>query len=155
MDTDYQKIKAACLKLLNRREYSQHELLTKLALKGFSRSEIQCVLEELQQQGWQNDERFAQDYVKSRLNSGFGLLKIQYELKQRGIKNFDIDAIVKESFGSWENLLLKIYRHKYPHDADLTAKEKFKRQSFLQQRGFTNTMINGLFKQLKLENQNI
>jgi regulatory protein len=153
MGTERQKIKTACLRLLNRREHSQHELLTKLSLKGFNRTDIQCTLDELKQEGWQSDERFARSYAKSRLNGGFGWLKIQYELKQRGIKDFDLNSLVAEEFGSWQDLLFQAYRQKYRDNVDLTAKEQFKRSLFLQQRGFTHTMINELFKQLKFKNQ--
>lgn len=151
MDTRPQNIKAACLRLLNRREHSQQELLTKLALKGFDRTEIQYVLDELQQQGWQSDQRFAQAYVSSRLAGGFGPLKIQSELIQRGIREFDLNALVEENFGSWLDLLLQVYQQKYHDTVDLTAKEWLKRSYFLQQRGFTGTMINKLFRQLNLK----
>jgi regulatory protein len=154
MDTERQKIKTACLRLLNRREHSQHELLTKVSLKGFNRTDIQCILNELKQEGWQSDERFAQSYSRSRLNSGFGELKIQYELKQRGIKDFDLNSLVENEFGSWENLLQQAYRQKYADDVDLTAKEYLKRSHFLQQRGFSGSMIQKLFRHLKLGNTN-
>lgn len=151
MEAQQQKIKAACLRLLNRREHSRQELQAKLAVKGFNQTEIQCVLDELQEQGWQSDQRFAESYARSRLSSGFGLLKIQYELRQRGIKNFDLNAFVAENFGSWQDLLLQVYRQKYPDNVNLTAKECFKRSNFLQQRGFTGAMINKLFRQLNLK----
>jgi regulatory protein len=110
------------------------------------------VLDELRQQGWQSDERFAQAYTKYRLTRGFGALKIQYELKQRGIKDFDLNSLVAEEFGGWQDLLQQVYRQKYPDDIDLTVKEWQKRSYFLQQRGFSGTMINKLFQQLNLKN---
>jgi regulatory protein len=145
-----EQIKVTCLRLLNRREHSQQELLSKLALKGFNQSDIQYALDELAQQGWQSDERFAQSYARSRLNSGFGSLKIQFELKQRGISHFDLDCLVEEEFGSWQDLLLQVYQQKYATNVNLTAKDRLKHSYFLQQRGFTHTMINKLFQQLKL-----
>lgn len=150
MDNESEKIKQTCLLLLNRREHSRQELRVKLSLKGFQLTEIQYVLDELEQQGWQSDERFSQSYSKYRLASGFGSLKIQYELKQRGIKDFDLDALVEEEFGSWQDLLLQVYQKKYSDEVNLTAKELLKRSCFLQQRGFSNAMIQKLFRQLKL-----
>jgi regulatory protein len=151
-DKDYQKIKTSFLRLLSRREYSQQELLTKLSLKGFNRSDIQCVLDELEQQGLQNDERFAESYAKSRLANGFGPLKVQYELVQRGISNFDLNKLVTENFGGWDALLLQVYRNKYSNEVDLTIKEQVKRSNFLQQRGFTGAMITKLFRANKVRN---
>lgn len=138
----------ACLRLLSRREHSQRELLAKLSLKGFSHSDIQYTLDELAQQGWQSDERFAQSYSKCRLENGFGSLKIQCELTQRGIKKFDLDRLVEENFGSWQDLLLRVYQQKYPVTIELNAQEWLKRSRFLQQRGFSPALINKLFRQI-------
>lgn len=149
IDSSLEKIRAACLQCLSRREHSQHELLTKLALKGFNHADIQHILDELVQQGWQSDERFAQNYSKYRLANGFGALKIQYELKQRGIKNFDLNELVENEFGSWQELLLQAYQQKYPDTVNLATKEWLKRSLFLQQRGFSGTLIQKLFRQLK------
>ncbi len=139
------EIRAICLRLLARREYSQLELITKLRLKGFIRQEVQAVIDTLANQGLQSDERFAQCYARSRFNKGFGTLKVAYELKQRGIDNFDLQAIIEENFGDEAQLINQVYHKKYVSTLELSLKERLKRQRFLQQRGFSTQLIQLLF----------
>jgi len=139
------EIRAICLRLLARREYSQLELLTKLSLKGFIRQDVQAVIDRLANQGLQSDERFAEIYARSRFNKGFGSLKVAYELKQRGIDGFDLQAVIMENFGDETQLINQVYNKKYASTLELTLKERLKRQRFLQQRGFSSKLIQILF----------
>ena len=139
------EIRAICLRLLARREYSQLELLTKLSLKGFIRQDVQAVINILANQGLQSDERFAEIYARSRFNKGFGSLKVTYELKQRGIDSFDLQAVIMENFGDETQLINQVYNKKYAPTLEITLKERLKRQRFLQQRGFSIKLIQVLF----------
>jgi regulatory protein len=139
------EIRAICLRLLARREYSQLELLTKLSLKGFIRQDVQAVINILANQGLQSDERFAEIYARSRFNKGFGSLKVAYELKQRGIDDFDLQAVIMENFGDETQLINHVYNKKYVPTSKIPLKERLKRQRFLQQRGFSKNLIHVLF----------
>lgn len=143
------EIKHSCLRLLARREHSQQELLRKLQAKGFIKEAIEAVLVELNQQGLQSETRFAESYARMRFGNGFGSLKIDYELKQRGIENFDLEAVLSENFMDEQQLINTAYQKKYPHTEKLAFKEQLKRQRFLQQRGFSYDLIQQLFKHLK------
>lgn len=66
--------------MLARREHSQLELTQKLTQKGFQERDIELLLEEFVQLGWQSDQRFAESYSRSRVHKGFGPVRIQYEL---------------------------------------------------------------------------
>lgn len=138
-------IEAACLRLLARREHSQHELQIKLSKKDFAFDKIQSVIESLVAKGFQSDARFSESYARMRLNSGFGALKIHYELKQRGIDNFDLQAIISENFTDEFTLISQVYQKKYPSSGKINTKERVKRQRFLQQRGFHFDLIKTLF----------
>ena len=135
------EIKTICLRLLARREYSQLELITKLSLKGFVREEVQAVIDILVNQGLQSNDRFAENYARSRFNKGFGSLKVAYELKQRGIDDFDLQVVMMENFGDEIQLINQVYNKKYAPTSTLTLKERLKRQRFLQQRGFSIKLI--------------
>ena len=143
-------IEQICLRLLARREHSQRELLDKLALRGFNRDEAEPVIFEMAEQNWQNDERYAEFYIRQRIASGYGPLRIRYELQQRGIDDADLDAQAEER-GGWQNLLLDVYYNKYDEEKSLTQNEWLKRSRFLQQRGFSGEMIKRLFVQLKIK----
>lgn len=143
-------IEQICLRLLARREHSQRELLDKLALRGFNRDEAEPVIFEMAEQNWQNDERYAECYIRQRIASGYGPLRIRYELQQRGIDDADLDTQAGER-GGWQNLLLDVYCNKYDEEKSLTQNEWLKRSRFLQQRGFSGEMIKGLFVELKIK----
>ena len=140
------EIEAICLRLLARREHSQYELLTKLLKKSFEKIEIQSVIAKLNEKGFQSDTRFAESYARMRFNSGFGSLKIQYELKQRGIDEFDLQPVLTENFTDEQTLINQVYQKKYTNTVEITMKERLKHQRFLQQRGFSYALIQNLFK---------
>ncbi|MGD0961942.1 MAG: regulatory protein RecX, partial [Methylomonas sp.] len=130
-----------CLRLLARREHSRRELLNKLELRGFQQREIDPVLDEMAARNWQDDQRFAASFVRQRIENGYGPLRIQYELRQRGVDGFDARALAEEYAGGWPDLLLNVYRNKYPDTLELSRAEWAKRSRFLFQRGFSQEMI--------------
>ncbi|RLA25098.1 MAG: regulatory protein RecX [Gammaproteobacteria bacterium] len=146
----YKAIKEACFRYLMRREHSQQELLQKVSAKGFIKQDIVPVIDELIEQGLQSDARFAESYARSRVHKGFGPLRIQAELQQRGVGDCPFDMAVEDIAGSWSLLLEQVYSKKYAVAACLDNKEKLQRSRFLQQRGFPNEMVRRLFKQLSL-----
>ncbi len=135
------EIREKCIRLLTRREHSQRELLDKLGLKGFDRSEIQLVIDMLIDEGWQSDERFAESYTRYRIRKGFGPVKIAYELRQRGIVGFNLDPVVLDLTGSWFNLIEQVCHKKFGDNKPTSEKEWLKQSRFLQQRGFTHELI--------------
>ena len=145
-----QQIEAVCLRLLARREHSQKELLDKLALRGFMRDESLPVIQAMAEQNWQNDGRYAECYIRQRIATGNGPVRIRYELQQRGIDDADLDPQAEEQ-GGWQNLLLDVYSRKYDDEKSLSQNEWLKRSRFLQQRGFSGEMIKRLFGELKIK----
>jgi regulatory protein len=145
-----QQIEATCLRLLARREHSHRELLDKLALRGFTRQEVEFVIQQLAEQNWQNDLRFAESYVRQRIAKGYGPLRIAYELQQRGITKLDLDAQAEDQ-GGWQQLALDVYLRKFDEVSTLTQTEWLKRSRFLQQRGFSMEVIQQVFVALKIK----
>lgn len=146
----HKAIKEACLRYLMRREHSLQELLQKVSAKGFVRHDIISVLEELTGQGLQSNARFAESYARNRVHKGFGPLRIQAELQQRGAGDCYFDMAVEDIAGSWQDLLEQVYSKKYGVEKKLDRQERMKRSRFLQQRGFPSDMVQQLFKSLSL-----
>lgn len=144
----YKAIKEACLQYLMRREHSLQELMQKVSAKGFAEHDIMPVLEELTEQGLQSNTRFAESYARSRVHKGFGPLRIQAELQQRGAGDCYFDMAVEDIAGSWQDLLEQVYNKKYDVEKAMDMKEKARRSRFLQQRGFPRGMVLHLFKTL-------
>ncbi len=139
-------IKNACLRLLTRRDHSRKEIQDKLAVKGYDRSQVSSVVDELAQQSWQDDTRYAESYARVRSQKGFGPVRIAYELRQQGISQDTVDKIVQATTEDWMAVLERVYTKKYPESVERDGSERARRIRFLLQRGFSSTMINILFK---------
>ncbi len=145
-------IRDAALGLLARREHSREELLQKL-LKRFRDNDgstcayIPAVLDDLEQQNYQSDSRFAEAYVKHRANSGKGPLRIIQELRERGVSEDLISAFVISDDERWELMAADIAHRRFANvksagDHDTKMKLQGKQLRFLQYRGFTFDQIN-------------
>ncbi len=147
----YKEIKHLCLHLMARREHSQKELLLKLQAKGFSRQDCEQVVAECTENGWQDDFRYAESYARQRMEKGYGSVRIAYELAQKGVPDFDLQALARDEYGSWFSILEKLYRKKYNDETVISRKEWAKRTRFLLQRGFSAGLISQLFDHLKIK----
>ena len=136
--------------MLARRDHSRKELLNKLTGKGFDREAVLAVIDELAQQGWQDDQRYARSYARYRMQKGYGPVRIEYELRQNGVDEIDLDAVLRESDSSWMDLLEQVYNKKYNHKKNLDRNEWAKRSRFLLHRGFTGEMISALLDHLNI-----
>ncbi len=147
-------IKAVCLGFLASREHSQKELLNKCLLKGYDKADILVVIEDLIQQGWQDDLRYAESYARHRINKGYGPVFIKYQLQQKGIDTVNLDDIVEAVADGWLAVLEQVYCKKYKYDnahkVCVTRQEWAKRSRFLMQRGFPSAMVSALFSKISI-----
>jgi regulatory protein len=65
-------IRQVALRLLARRDHAIGELARKLRERGFGTDEIKPVLVEFEREGWLSDARFAEVFVRSRIDRGQG-----------------------------------------------------------------------------------
>lgn len=151
MKTPKLTAKNYCLYLLSRREHSQKELLTKLMQKGFLCQEIQPILDELAENNWQSDARFAENYTRNRLKKGYGQTAIRYELAQKGIDVADtnLNDVLLSVADNWLDLLTQTYCKKYGELEPMTRQDWAKRCQFLLRRGFSSSQINQFAKKLR------
>ncbi|TNF92033.1 MAG: regulatory protein RecX, partial [Gammaproteobacteria bacterium] len=99
--------------------------------------EIAEALQCLQERGLQSDDRFAEDYVQSHLQRGYGPYKLLAELKQRGVDETLAQNVVYSDEIDWFELARRVVVKKYGIDAPQDFNDRAKRMRFLQQRGFT------------------
>jgi len=98
-------IRAVAMDILSRREHSRYELTQKLRQREFDPDEIEEALDRLQQENLQSDSRFIESYVNSRINAGFGPLKIKHELRQKGVEPERIDNYLHGLTVEWQELM--------------------------------------------------
>ena len=123
------------LTLLARREHSARELKSKLARKGLDATESASALADLQAKDFQNDARFGEMLVRSRIAQGYGPRWIIAELKTHGIVEAKARALIDAADPDWPALIRELVRRRYGAKPENLA-ERVKRANFLLRRGF-------------------
>ena len=105
--------------LLARREYSEFELRNKMQEKVFTEDEIDETIAYCQKKNWQNDKRFAENYLHARSQRGYGVNRIKQELRQlKGVPSDVINEVLTESEINWTEIAEKVLRKKFPNYAE-------------------------------------
>ena len=139
MKTD-QEARQQALQLLSRREYSARELQQKLQ-GDHDPDQIETVLAQLQEQGLQSDARFAEMYVRHRQQQGHGPVRIQGELRQKGIAPDLVQEYLQDGDVDWFEQAKTVRRRRFGDAPPADARLKAKQMRFLQYRGFTSDQI--------------
>lgn len=132
------------LGLLSRREHSRRELQRKLDRTGYDADEASTALDQLQQQSFQSDERFAQLLVRSRVGQGHGPRRILAELRTHSIADDEAQAALEEEGTDWTALARRLYRRRYGTTASPDRQETQKRAAFLLRRGFDAATVRAI-----------
>lgn len=132
-------LRERALRLLARREHSRWELTRKLESSGFSIDEIAPLLDEFEEKNWLSDQRFAKSWVADH-RATTGSVKLAYELRQRGVRDSIIEAVLSENHDSEFERAREVWKKKFgAPSADAASKARQIR--FLQSRGFTPELV--------------
>jgi len=134
------------LRLLARREYSAKELRDTLTAKGHALTPVESAIHQLQAQNLQSDQRFAEAYSRSRQQRGFGPLRIQQELKQKGIDAELINQVLNNCETPWEQAIEKVRAKRFGNDLPSDNNDIAKQMRFLNYRGFPPELVHWLMK---------
>lgn len=126
----------AAMRYLYRREYSRWELQNKLLAKAFDIEDIHIALNELNEQGYQSDERFTDNFLRWRIGKGNGPLKIKMELRQRGIAESVIARLLDNSDLDWLQLARKTRQKHFGTTLPTDARGLSKQIRYLRGKGF-------------------
>ena len=145
-DPEY-RARSLALRLLARREHSRQELAMKLRQRRLPQEIIETVLDEYERENWLDDARFADVFARQRMDMGYGPVRIQAELQQRGIgqKPAALEEVTEEE---WCAQAVKAREKRFglqPVDDDL--KLKMKQARFLSQRGYSGTQVEWALEQ--------
>jgi regulatory protein len=139
-----QSLNQRAMNLLARREHSVAELVKKLS-NDFENNDIITVINKLTEKNLQNDQRFAENYLRYRSQRGFGYQKIRQELRERGVDTELISDALAESDIDWFALAAGVRCKRFGEKEPEDYKERAKQQRFLQYRGFTHEQITESF----------
>ncbi|MFW6382125.1 MAG: regulatory protein RecX [Bacillota bacterium] len=149
------EIKTRVFKYLARREHSRYELYNKLSRKEYNRSNINKVLDELEEKDYINDERFARSWIRSRLRlKPRGARLIKKELAQKGVARSLQDRLIFELISEEKELeMAKELSKKWLSKKKKKENLDRKLYRYLSNKGFSNNIcINVIddFKEKKL-----
>lgn len=85
MAADADACRAAALRLLNLRWRGVRELERRLTMRGFLPETVAPVIEQLRQEKWLDDTRFATELARGRMRAGQGRIRIGRELETKGV----------------------------------------------------------------------
>jgi len=139
--SDPKEARKKAMDYLARREYGQRELEQKLIAAGFESVTVAATVDKLTGEGLQDDRRFIENFVHSRINQGKGPIRVRQELGERGLNTGMIEAVLEDVAEDWYALARLVRDKKFGPGLPRDFKEKAPQMRFLQYRGFDSDHI--------------
>lgn len=133
---DTRDARKKAMDFLARREHSRDELLDKLLRAGTDRDIAVEAVARLAEEGLQDDRRYVEAFLKSRIGQGKGPVRIRLELEDKGIASGLVDEQFAECGEDWAALARSVREKKFGPEPPANYREKAKQMRFLQYRGF-------------------
>ncbi|MCA1798766.1 MAG: recombination regulator RecX [Xanthomonadaceae bacterium] len=128
------------MRYLARREYAAAELRDKLVRRGYDGAIVAQVIAQLTEARAQDDDRFIEAFVRSRVGRGQGPVRIGAELRQRGIPDEQVDAALATA-ADWRAQARDARAARFGAGPPGDWSTRGKQARFLEQRGFTHEQI--------------
>ena len=137
--------KSQAFKYLSYRDRSKKEVALYLEKKGHTPSVVQTTLQELEKLNYINDERFAMEWGRWRVEvKRFGKKRLQHELSAKGVSSSIIETALTDLYDSHpeQDLALACANKKLASLHGLEPEKKSRRLAqYLQRRGFSADII--------------
>ena len=132
--------------MLARREHTPQEIRDKLEQRGLESEVVTGVIESLLQDNLLSEERFAEQFVRQRVERGDGPLKIRIEMQRRGVDEEQIDLQLESVEANWRELAENARRKRFGDEIPAEYAERARQARFLQGRGFGMEQIRRVLK---------
>lgn len=123
--------------LLARREHARAELERKLGQRGFPSELIASELDRLAAEGLQDDARYLEAFVHSRIVREQGPMKIRAALSQLGLDGGEVDLALEAVGVDWVALAREARERKFGSELPQDYPTQARQMRFLSGRGFT------------------
>lgn len=124
------------LAMLARREHSNRELQRRLSDLGYADDEVASAIGRLREEHYQDDDRFAEVLLRSRVAQGYGPLRLGAELKSHGFADTRIRELLGAVDVDWGVCAANQLRRHYGAVGTIDHAERARRAQFLLRRGF-------------------
>ncbi len=129
-------MRAFAYRLLGRREYSIVELGNRIRQKWPQAEDVGNLVGQLAEENLVSDQRYAEAYMRSRVQRHQGPLKIRAAMRGKGVPDSIVAAAMEVEAGSWLDLARKWLQRQHPGQLSFKDKQKYYRR--LVSRGFTH-----------------
>ncbi len=129
------------IRLLARREHSAAELRIKLRQRAVDAGVIDHVLAGLESENLLSDERFAEEFVRSRRGGRYGPVRIRAELGQRGVDEAIADALLRDDEADYLAQAVALRSKRFGDTPPTDVRERQRQYRYLANRGFTTDQI--------------
>ena len=130
---------------LSRREHSEKEIYLKFVNLVSSKDILLEEILKLKEEGLISNQRYAEAYIRSRFHSGFGPVRIKYELEKKGVIKTTIKTAFQETDLDWDDKLKSELKKKYESN-DMKNLNINKISKFFLYRGFDLEKISKFIK---------
>jgi regulatory protein len=110
-------------------------------LRFADQDQVETVLDSLQAHGWLDERRFVEQFIRQRSGRGQGPLRIRAELRQRGIADDLVDALLLDDETDWATRLRAAAGARFGDAPPADERERARRARFLEQRGFPAALV--------------
>jgi regulatory protein len=138
---DEREVRTAALALLAGREFGHIELVRRLTRRGFPIGVVQAVVSGLAAERLLSEDRFLEQYVRQHAARGQGPVRIQAELRARGVAEADIESALDASGEDWAAVAREARRRRFGVSLPGDYRDRARQARFLQYRGFSADQI--------------
>ena len=104
MGPDVKAAYSTALRMLTRREHCEAEVRQKLESRGFDEIASDSAIEELKNYGYLSDARFAEAFLRYRLQRGEALWMAAAKARQKGVDESALQQAVEEAESGFDTL---------------------------------------------------
>ncbi len=137
-------VRLAAMNLLARREHSFAELKQKLSRRFDDAEMIRVQLERLAAENLQSDARFARSFIRQCIARGKGPLRIEQDMRDKGLVQTDIDIALVDESPDWRCIARLTHDKKFGSEPPRDHRERARRARFMRYRGFSFEHFMGL-----------
>ena len=141
LTVDATEARKIAMKMLARREHGHQELYAKLLRKGCTDSTAAETVKKLAGERLVSDDRFMESLIQARRNRGYGPVRIQKELQEKGVMPEAIARSLDPNGPEWFEDVRRVHRKKFGPRVPKSYSERARQARFLQYRGFTYDQI--------------
>lgn len=138
---DLAEVEDKAVRLLALREHSRSELRRKLLQRQYPESLIADTLELLEQRGYLDNHRFAEAFIRERIGKGHGPLRITADLRQRGVEDGTIRALLAAADVDWIEQAAAARQRRFGEALPAGRTEWGRQGRFLAGRGFSAEQV--------------